>query len=252
MNRQDSTKCIVSLERVTNNDVISYKVVVTNSRGSVVKGLLNKPFETENYNQALLVAKLLYEELEQRFSRLIVGSYIEQPHCTSCQGALYSESEFAMPNINTDSFYIELRNEFIEGLDKKGFSNPNLIFRMIVSDHKLNLYQERKFLEYLKDYSGLIKSAESNKKNKFDTYREKLLEVYDIDINDFQVKDEGGKVKPGEVTDYDLDQLVMGVEVELEHTDDKMRALQIAMEHLEEISTYYTHLKEMEDKYGDE
>lgn len=249
--RKESTKCIVSLERVTGDNVVSYKVLATNSKGKMIKGLLKKPFETENYNQALLVAKLLYEELEQRFSRLIVGSYIEQPHCINCQGALYSESEFAAPNVNIDSFYVELRNEFIERLDKESSNNPSFTFRLVVSDHKLNLYQERKLLEYLQDYSGLIKSADQNNGDKFETYRRRLLSVHNIDIDDFELIDKGGQAKPGEVTDYDLDQLIMGIEVEQEHTSDKKEALQIAMDHLFEIPDYYTHLIEMEEKYED-
>jgi len=41
-------------------------------------------------------------------------------------------------------------------------------------------------------------------------------------------------------------ELVMGVEVELEHTDSRTTAKEIAMDHLSEIPDYYTRLKKME------
>jgi len=50
-------------------------------------------------------------------------------------------------------------------------------------------------------------------------------------------------------SDYDPEQLKAGVAVEKEHTDDEAVAKKIAKDHLEEISTYYTHLKEMEDEH---
>jgi hypothetical protein len=40
----------------------------------------------------------------------------------------------------------------------------------------------------------------------------------------------------------------MGIDIELEHTKDKMTALEIAMDHLEEISDYYTRLEKMEEE----
>lgn len=45
---------------------------------------------------------------------------------------------------------------------------------------------------------------------------------------------------------YDLDQLCKGLKVELEHTDDPMIAVKIAMDHLDEIPNYYDLLLEME------
>lgn len=43
-------------------------------------------------------------------------------------------------------------------------------------------------------------------------------------------------------------QLKMGIEVEMEHTDDKEKAKEIAMDHLWEDPTYYTKLKKIEAK----
>ena len=49
-------------------------------------------------------------------------------------------------------------------------------------------------------------------------------------------------------SDFDPEQLKMGVEVEMEHTDDPKLAEEIARDHLAEIPDYYTRLKKMEDK----
>jgi len=45
---------------------------------------------------------------------------------------------------------------------------------------------------------------------------------------------------------FDMDQVIIGVEVEMEHTDDPKVALQIAIDHLNEFPDYYTGLKNME------
>jgi hypothetical protein len=42
----------------------------------------------------------------------------------------------------------------------------------------------------------------------------------------------------------------MGIEIELEHTDDREIAKKIALDHLAEIPDYYTRLKKMEDEAG--
>lgn len=41
-------------------------------------------------------------------------------------------------------------------------------------------------------------------------------------------------------------QIKMGIEIEYEHTDDKSKAREIAMDHLEEFPDYYTRLRKME------
>ncbi len=46
-------------------------------------------------------------------------------------------------------------------------------------------------------------------------------------------------------------QIVKGIEVEYEHTDDEIEAKKIAMDHLTEIPDYYDRLEEMERSYKD-
>lgn len=50
---------------------------------------------------------------------------------------------------------------------------------------------------------------------------------------------------PGE---FDPDELELGIKHELEHTDDKLMAKEIAMDHLVEDPKYYTKLEKWENK----
>jgi len=59
----------------------------------------------------------------------------------------------------------------------------------------------------------------------------------------------GGRADKKQPKDFDQDQLKKGIFTELEHTDDRSLAKEIAMDHLTEDPKYYDHLQEMEDKY---
>ena len=48
--------------------------------------------------------------------------------------------------------------------------------------------------------------------------------------------------------DADPEQFKMGLEVEKEHTPDQAVAARITLDHLSEISDYYTRLKKMEEE----
>lgn len=78
-----------------------------------------------------------------------------------------------------------------------------------------------------------------------ETLIEAILKGYDAIFED-QIK--GGKADKKKSSDFDPEQLKMGIEVEQEHTDDKKLAKEIAMDHLTEFPTYYTELKKMEKK----
>ncbi len=83
---------------------------------------------------------------------------------------------------------------------------------------------------------------------RFASYRSAIQEKFGIDIREFKGKIEGGKADGKQVTRYDLNQLLMGIAVEQEHTKDKLVALEIATDHLEEFPDYYTRLHEMEEQ----
>jgi hypothetical protein len=81
---------------------------------------------------------------------------------------------------------------------------------------------------------------------KFETYRKAIKDAYQVDIANFKEKIKGGHAAGKAITNYDLKQLVEGIKWEREHTSDSLLALEIAMDHLERISDYYTHLSRME------
>jgi hypothetical protein len=81
---------------------------------------------------------------------------------------------------------------------------------------------------------------------KFEAYRTAIKTEYGLDIREFKETLKGGKADGKSITQYDLKQILLGIKVELEHTSNKMLALEIVMDHLEEISDYYTHLEKME------
>jgi TolA-binding protein len=83
---------------------------------------------------------------------------------------------------------------------------------------------------------------------KFEEYRKAIKERHGIDIRDFRQGIRGGRADARKVTDFELKELLMGIEVEQEHTTDKFRALEISMDHLAEFPDYYTRLKEMEEE----
>jgi predicted ABC-type ATPase len=82
--------------------------------------------------------------------------------------------------------------------------------------------------------------------------RERLIVTFNLDPNEieaagFQKADrlpggKGDKLKP---EDVDPEQLKMGIEVELEHTNDRQVAREIALDHLAEDPRYYTKLKQV-------
>lgn len=54
--------------------------------------------------------------------------------------------------------------------------------------------------------------------------------------------------KHGVSIDYINEQLEKGIQVEFEHTNDKRKAREIALDHLYESPDYYIELEKMEDK----
>jgi len=61
-----------------------------------------------------------------------------------------------------------------------------------------------------------------------------------------------GRAEEKDVSDEDVDsdELSMGIVVEMEHTSSVAMSKRIALDHLAEISDYYTRLKNMEEEAG--
>ena len=77
---------------------------------------------------------------------------------------------------------------------------------------------------------------------KFEDYRKAIRESYQVDINNFKDKLKGGYGDGKLITNYDLEQLLAGIKVELEHASNQFIALELAMDHMERIPYYYERL----------
>jgi hypothetical protein len=90
-------------------------------------------------------------------------------------------------------------------------------------------------------------TAQAQKPNPtFEAYRKAIKDAYQVDIVNFKEKLKGGHADGKAITSYDLKQLIEGIKWEREHTNDSLLALEIAMDHLERIADYYSHLTRME------
>jgi len=90
-------------------------------------------------------------------------------------------------------------------------------------------------------------AAPAEDQKKFGEYRAAIQKAHGIDIRNFKQKLKGGRADAKQITDFDLDQLIMGIKVEQEHTTNKYLALEITTDHLAEFPDYYTRLHEMEE-----
>lgn len=87
---------------------------------------------------------------------------------------------------------------------------------------------------------------------KFEEYRTAMTDAYRIDIKNFKDKLPGGHADAKPITNYDLNQLLSGINFERDHTKDNMLALELAMDHLERIPDYYRRLAIMDRQYESE
>ena len=69
-----------------------------------------------------------------------------------------------------------------------------------------------------------------------------LIEV----IKEYEERLPGGLADQKKPSDFNQSQILKGLKIEMEHTDNPMLAVEIAMDHLMEIPNYYDHLEEME------
>jgi len=102
------------------------------------------------------------------------------------------------------------------------------------------------------DYtSGQVRQDQKGD-GKFEGYRAAIKHSYQIDIASFKDKIPGGMADGKPITNYDLGQLLEGIKAERDHTGDNLLALELAMDHLEHIADYYTHLTRMENQCASE
>lgn len=113
-------------------------------------GTMYHCFESENYFQALAVAAKVFSKLKTKQN--IIGSFGVLIEASQGRGVSYDINTFTFDAFfeNSNEFYKELINEFEHS--KLYRKSNNTIFRKIVNKHKLNEYQEHRFLQYLKDF----------------------------------------------------------------------------------------------------
>jgi len=99
---------------------------------------------------------------------------------------------------------------------------------------------------------GMAGAQSTDKANKFETYRSTIKKNFGIDIKEYKAQQKHRKSDGKDITKYDLKQILMGIKIEQEHTTNKMMALEITMDHLEEIPDYYTRLQDMEEEAEEE
>jgi Protein of unknown function (DUF5661) len=83
----------------------------------------------------------------------------------------------------------------------------------------------------------------------FERYRETIRDAFGIDIKNFKEGLTGGVADGKAVTQYNLEELLTGIKFELEHTNDRFIALEIAMDHLERMPDYYSRLRRLEREF---
>jgi hypothetical protein len=110
----------------------------------------------------------------------------------------------------------------------------------------------------MKTFRTLIENYQPTTDNKkLDEYRKAIKDKFGIDIEKFtNNKIKGGKadnLTPKDIADkFDVstkmvkDQIKKGIKIEMEHTGDKEKATEIAMDHLTEFPDYYDRLEKME------
>ncbi len=141
----------VNLERLDNASALRYRVSVAGIDHS--DDLEKFALETEDYCLAYEKAKNYHTFLSGRFPEVLVASYVEMPSYRSAQGAFYSAYDFA-PEKPVDlekEFYAPMASEFREVSSRVAIPDYNTVFRTVVANNKLNLYQERTFLDHLKN-----------------------------------------------------------------------------------------------------
>jgi hypothetical protein len=87
----------------------------------------------------------------------------------------------------------------------------------------------------------------------FEKMEDALEDKYDIDLMKYKDKMKGGMGDKKKPWDFSIKQVIAGIKVELEHTKDKYKALEIVVDHLTENPKYYIpYLEKMEKKMDKE
>ena len=149
----------VNLQANDDTETLYYRVAVSDGKDKIVDGFVH---ETENYNEALIYAKVFFDTLAK--GNIVVASYIEQPGRLAGQGALYSIGSFASkPSdiVSDEEFYNSIADEFLEHQRRDTRGDINVVFRKLVTRHKLDFYKESKLLKHLQRL-GILQEVEND------------------------------------------------------------------------------------------
>ena len=96
----------------------------------------------------------------------------------------------------------------------------------------------------------IIQDKEGHFKGKESSFRkaQALIDKWETKDTDFNLQNIIGKHNDVPDDQFDANELQLGIETEMEHTDSDEVAKSIAKDHLMEIKDYYTRLKRMEEE----
>ena len=139
----DTTLSLYSKE---NGDNLIYLVDVD------TRGTTYSCFSSENYVQALLVAKKVFNKLKIKQE---VGDFAVMIESQQGRGMCFDINNFSFDSSfqDTAGFYKDLVSEFEHIKFIKKASN-NISFREVVNNNKLNEYQEQRLLTQLKKHKS--------------------------------------------------------------------------------------------------
>jgi len=144
----------------------------------------------------------------------------------------------------------------IDKLDQKEFHLGVAIEFEHTEHYQLAVEIVKDHLVQYPGYYSALKDMEEEGKKALDEPDSLEQEAYMRKTDGMQPEGDGpGKHRHVSDNDFDRQQLLMGIEVEYEHTEDMAIAKELAKDHLAEIPDYYTRLHEMQDlineKMGD-
>jgi hypothetical protein len=110
--------------------------------------------ETEDYQEALFVAKEVYKRLEEKQKQEMIRDIETIIEAEYGSGIAYDINKFSPPSDFCQSYYREFYRDLWEEIECLKLSkkvNSNEGFREVVSKHKLNEKQEYILLQYIKN-----------------------------------------------------------------------------------------------------
>lgn len=79
-------------------------------------------------------------------------------------------------------------------------------------------------------------------------YKKAIYDKFHVSIDVYEDQIHGGLGDHADILKMPLDQILIGMDIEKEHTDDPLIALEITLDHLTEDKAYYIKLVKMESK----